>query len=145
MNHTMTGSVATSQTSRPKVFYDGGCPLCRREIAHYQRLDTEEHIHWVDIHAQPDALREHNLSWEPAMQRLHLLDTDGRMLTGAYAFAALWRNLPYYRRLATILALPGTLALLDRLYNRFATWRWNRRCDAACDFGGRDEGAGNGS
>jgi predicted DCC family thiol-disulfide oxidoreductase YuxK len=29
----------TASLDRPVVFYVGGCPLCRREISHYRRLD----------------------------------------------------------------------------------------------------------
>ena len=33
-----------SEPFRPMVFYDGGCPLCRREIAHYRRIDSAERL-----------------------------------------------------------------------------------------------------
>lgn len=117
---------------RPIVFFDGGCPLCRREITHYQGLDTAALIEWVDIHAQPAALQPYNLSPATAMQRMHLRETDGRVVTGAYAFAALWRRLPYYRWLAALASVPGVLPLLDRLYSVFARWRWKRRCGEVC-------------
>ena len=32
------------------MFYDGGCPLCSREVAHYRRLDRRNNVSWVDIH-----------------------------------------------------------------------------------------------
>ena len=38
---------------RPMVFYDGGCPLCRREIAHYRRIDSAERLRWVDALNEP--------------------------------------------------------------------------------------------
>lgn len=34
---------------RPVAFYDGGCGLCRREIAHYRAIDRDNRIEWVDI------------------------------------------------------------------------------------------------
>ena len=46
----MTDTIAMN---RPVVFYDGGCPLCRREIAHYQRIDRERRIQWTDIQQEP--------------------------------------------------------------------------------------------
>lgn len=30
-------------------FFDGSCPLCRREIALYRDLPSTLHIHWVDV------------------------------------------------------------------------------------------------
>jgi len=42
---------------KPVVFYDGGCPLCRREIAHYRRIDGDRQLCWIDIHAQPETLQ----------------------------------------------------------------------------------------
>ena len=70
---------SNAQTTRPVVFFDGGCPLCRREIAHYQRLDQQDKVRWVDIHAQPDSLHPYGVSWETAMQRIHLLDVHARL------------------------------------------------------------------
>ena len=47
-----------SDTVRPVVFYDGDCPLCRREIAHYRRMDSANKLHWVDAVNEPEILAE---------------------------------------------------------------------------------------
>jgi predicted DCC family thiol-disulfide oxidoreductase YuxK len=127
-------AVAGGCPERPVLFYDGGCPLCRREIAHYRRLDRAGRVDWVDLYAQPDLAERYGVSWHTAMQRIHLLEIDGRLVTGAHAFAALWRRLPGYHWLARLVSLPGVLPLLDRGYASFARWRWRRRkaCDAEC-------------
>lgn len=119
-------------TDRPVVFYDGGCPLCRREIAHYRRLDRQGCVEWVDITQQPERLAAHGIVFADAMRRLHLRKGDGRIVTGASAFAALWGYLPYYRLLAVLVSLPGIVRLLDWGYVRFADWRWERRCAGQC-------------
>ncbi|MFT6308343.1 MAG: putative DCC family thiol-disulfide oxidoreductase YuxK, partial [Halioglobus sp.] len=31
------------------MFYDGACPLCSREVAHYRRIDTNNNVSWLDI------------------------------------------------------------------------------------------------
>ena len=118
---------------RPILFYDGGCPLCRREIDHYRRLDRVGRVQWLDIAAEPDATAAFGLSWEAAMHRMHILEIDGRFVSGAYAFAVLLQRLPYYRALAALVSIPGVLWLLDKGYKRFARRRWQSRCDNACN------------
>mgnify|MGYP000446977673 CR=1 FL=1 len=44
-------------SGRPLVFYDGSCPLCRREIAHYRRQDRAGALGWVDDYAMIQAIR----------------------------------------------------------------------------------------
>jgi predicted DCC family thiol-disulfide oxidoreductase YuxK len=126
--------VGAVRRDRPVLFYDGGCPLCRKEIAHYRRLDRAGRVEWVDLYAEPHQAQRYGVSWRSAMQRIHLLETDGRLVTGAPAFAALWRRLPGYRWLARLVSLSGALPVLDRCYAIFARWRWRRRkaCDASC-------------
>ncbi len=36
--------------TRLMVYYDGQCPVCRREIALYRRLDTAGAVAWRDLH-----------------------------------------------------------------------------------------------
>ena len=43
---------------RPMVFYDGGCPLCRREIAHYRRIDSTGSLRWVDAMTEQEGSKE---------------------------------------------------------------------------------------
>jgi predicted DCC family thiol-disulfide oxidoreductase YuxK len=115
------------------LFYDGGCPLCRREINHYQRLDRTGRVEWVDISRDTPLLQAFGIPLATAMARLHALTRDGRLVTGAYAFAAVWSELPYYRWLAKGLWALRLLGLLDRAYQRFADWRFRRRCrDGVC-------------
>ena len=115
------------QGNKTMVFYDGGCPLCRREINHYRRLDVRHRIQWVDITQRLGILQAFDISHEKAMQQLHVLYRDGRLLTGAFAFAALWSELPYYWILAKILRLPGLLAMVDKIYQPIARLRLRMR------------------
>jgi predicted DCC family thiol-disulfide oxidoreductase YuxK len=62
------------------------------------------------------------------MARLHVIDTDGRVLTGVPGFIAIWRRLPYYRQLARVVTALGLVHPLDWGYSRFAAWRLRRRC-----------------
>ena len=119
--------------TRPTVFYDGGCALCSREIAHYRRLDRNANLRWVDVTLDRDALRSHGLDLKTAMQRLHVLNAHGHWQRGAWGFAEMWAHLPHYRWLSQFLRFTGTLLpLLDRLYSVFARWRANRRCSDRC-------------
>ncbi|MFW2439834.1 MAG: thiol-disulfide oxidoreductase DCC family protein [Arenicellales bacterium] len=114
--------------TRPIVFYDGDCPLCRREIAYYQRIDRERRIQWTDIQQEPDTLRAHGLSWEQAMQRMHVQDSNELMVSGAAAFVVLWRHIPRYRILSGVVSLPGIHWLTEQVYTVFARRRYLSRC-----------------
>lgn len=118
--------------NRTTVFYDGGCPLCRREISHYKKLDRDRNISWVDITTEPATLDNFGLNSRAAMSRFHVLDTRGRWQTGAWGFAEVWSELPGYRWVEKIVRVSRTLPLLDRLYSKFARWRYRRRCLDNC-------------
>ena len=83
-----------------EVWFDGGCPLCRREIALMQRLDRAGRIRFTEL------------------TRLHARE-NGVMLSGAAAFAAMWRCIPLLRPLSLAARLPAIEALLEWLYARF--------------------------
>ncbi len=123
------GSSCQAEIAETTMFYDGGCPLCSREVDHYRQLDKLGRIKWVDIHAEPDVVDTLGVTYQQAMARLHVRDRTGRVQTGAWAFAAIWEELPYYRWLARALRACGVLAILDYAYQPFASWRLKRRAD----------------
>ena len=121
-------SAQATEPARPMVFYDGGCPLCRREIAHYRRIDSAERLHWVNAPNEPDTLDRHGLSLEQAMAELHVLDSNGDWQRGIDAFLVIWRQLPVYRWLAKTVTVLGLRHPLAFVYRRFAAWRYRHRC-----------------
>ena len=112
------------------MFYDGGCKLCSREVRHYRRLDRDQAVSWIDVSVHAELLETLKLSRADAMARLHVLDREGRVHTGAAAFAVLWSALPYYRWLAGCVRMLHLVPLLDRIYEPFARWRLARRTDS---------------
>lgn len=114
--------------SRPVVFFDGGCPLCHREIGHYRRVDRTGRLRWVDAAGEADSLAGYGLSIEDAMAELHVLDEAGQWQRGVDAFLIIWNNLPAYRWLAKLVSVTGLHRPLRVVYRRFAAWRYRRRC-----------------
>ena len=112
------------------VWYDGACPLCQREIALMRRLDRAEAITFVDV-AVPGAACP--LDRAELLARFHASE-DGRIVSGAAAFAAMWRAVPLLRPLGLAARNPAVLAVLERLYRGFLLMRpglsrWLRRVE----------------
>jgi predicted DCC family thiol-disulfide oxidoreductase YuxK len=119
------------------VLYDGGCPLCSREIAHYRRLATGLPIDWVDIAPLDANPAAYGVSRLEALKVFHVIDDRGVMHKGARGFLALWAALPRYRWLAKLCRALRAEALLDIAYRRFAGWHFARRCrDGVCGTAG---------
>jgi len=113
--------------ARPVVLFDGACPLCAREIAHYRRLPGAAGLAWIDISREPDLERRFGVRPETAMARFHVRGAQGHWLTGAAAFAELWSHIAGYRLLATGVRRLHLLPILDLAYSGFARWRLRRR------------------
>ena len=109
-------AVSVTPEQRPLVFYDGACPLCSREIAHYRRIDRAQRLRWVDAATEAKVLAAHGLDPERAMAELHVLDGNGGWHRGVDAFLVIWSRLPAYRwlaRLVSALGLRTPLVLLQ--------------------------------
>jgi predicted DCC family thiol-disulfide oxidoreductase YuxK len=98
------------------VFFDGSCPLCRREIAVYRARLEGGPVAFTDVSAVTGPRVAADLSRQDAMARFHVRAADGRLLSGAAAFAYLWRETPGFRTLGRLAALPVVLPLLEMGY-----------------------------
>jgi predicted DCC family thiol-disulfide oxidoreductase YuxK len=86
------------------VYYDSACPLCRREVAFYRRLDRSGRVDWVDVHATRGSTVAPGLTRDAALARLHARNANGSMVSGAMAFAAIWQRLPWLAPFGRLLA-----------------------------------------
>ena len=115
------------------VLYDASCPLCRREIGVYRGLQPNTPVCFADVSDTTLALPS-GTTREQLMARFHVRGSDGRLLSGAQAFLALWAALPGWRWLALAGQLPGAAWAMERLYRFFLRWRpalqrWASRLD----------------
>ena len=101
------------------VWHDGDCPLCRREIALMRRLDRRGAIRFVDA-TDPDATCPIDRS--ALLARFHARE-DGVLLSGAAAFAAMWRAIPLLRPLGLLARNRVVLGVFERAYLGFLVVR----------------------
>ena len=105
------------------VFYDGSCPLCRREILVYSRRDTSARIRWADVSACSTDILPKGLTRQDALARLHVQRADGLVIVGAGAFAELWAHTPGFEWIGRIARMPFIRLVLDQAYAIFLRWR----------------------
>lgn len=79
-------------------------------------LDRREAIQFTDIAAAVS--RECLTDRHDLFSRFHARE-DGRLLSGAAAFAAMWRAVPLLRPLGIAARNNFVLACLEKLYDRF--------------------------
>ena len=103
-------------TARLTVWYDGACPLCIREIALMRRLDKRQRIAFADV-TEPSIACP--LDRSLMLARFHATTDHGETLSGAAAFAAMWREIPPLRPLGLMAQNRVVLALLERTYTLF--------------------------
>jgi predicted DCC family thiol-disulfide oxidoreductase YuxK len=70
------------------ILYDGGCPLCLREVRFLQGRDREPHrLAFVDIDDPAyDPGRHAGISYREAMGRIHAIDAEGTVLRDVAVF-----------------------------------------------------------
>jgi predicted DCC family thiol-disulfide oxidoreductase YuxK len=105
------------------LYYDGLCPLCSREIAHYRKkMADDPSVEFLDITEASFDARQHGLDPEHIHRVMHVR-AGGEVRTGLDAFIAIWQHIPAYRWLAWLARLPGLYRLLWLAYHAFARVR----------------------
>ena len=109
-----------------RVFYDGACPVCSREIAHYLRRDHQGKLLAVDISAADFDPQSYRIPLPSFLAELHAIDQAGTVYRGVAAFRAIWLafpDVPHYRWLAVLLQLPLINPCARLGYRLFARFR----------------------
>ncbi len=119
-------------SARLSVYYDGLCPLCSREIAHYRKRASPDAVEFVDIAAP--GFNPVALGFDPVRIHKHLhVRADGQLYFGVDAFRELWGHVPGFRWLRRLTGLPGVYQASKVLYALFAWVRpWLPKRKSAC-------------
>ena len=110
---------SAAETAVCEVFYDGACPLCRAEIDLYRRSGAD--VQFTDVSGGGTPPIE--ISRETALKRFHMRRRDGQLVSGAAAFAQLWKATPGWRWLGHVAALPPFVWIGEGLYRVFLVIR----------------------
>lgn len=121
------------------IYFDGGCPVCTREIALLRRQAGAETCEWIDAATCPEAELGPGLNRPIALARFHVRAADGSLVSGIRAFALLWQTLPSIRWLGRLAGAGPMPVLLEVAYSGFLRlrrlWRPARVCRSAAEGG----------
>lgn len=102
-----------------EVFFDGACPLCRREMGLMQRLDRRERVQFTDIADPQFDPVPYGLTQSEFLSEIRGRLPDGSIITGVEVFRALYQALGW-GWLVRLSRLPGISHLLVWGYRVFA-------------------------
>jgi predicted DCC family thiol-disulfide oxidoreductase YuxK len=122
-------TMSEPSASAIEVFYDGGCPVCLREVRVLRRLDRRGRIRFTDIDAPGFEPPASGPALEDLMARIHARGSDGDWIDGVEVFRCLYAAVGF-GPLVAVSRLPGISQLLDWGYAIFARnrTRWFGRC-----------------
>ena len=113
-----------------QVFFDGACPLCRREINLIRRWDRRGRIWFTDIADADFHADAWGIDQKTLMDSMHVRLRDGSWVMGVEAFRRMY-GLIGFAWVIPLTRLPGISQLLDLAYRIFAKNRlkWTGRCE----------------
>lgn len=115
--------MSASSAAQLTLLFDGGCPLCVREVRFLERRDRRQRIRFVDIDA-PDynPVAHGGIGYREAMGRIHAVAADGTVLQDVAVFREAYRLIGLgWLYAPTRWPLIG--AVVDRIYSVWAARR----------------------
>lgn len=105
------------------ILFDGGCPLCQKEVSFLRSRDSLNRLSFVDIDS-PDYNSElyRGISYRKAMGRIHAINGDGEVIKDVRVFREAYRliGLGWVYEPTT---WPILGELVDKVYRLWARWR----------------------
>jgi len=109
-----------------RLLYDGGCPLCVREVDFLRERDGGAgKLSLVDVAADDyDPKENAGIEYETAMATIHGVDAEGRVYTGVEVFRKAYEavGIGYVYALTKI---PAVLNAANAVYDVWAKYRLN--------------------
>lgn len=113
------------ENSKVKVYYDGLCIACSREITHYKTQIGAENIEFIDICASGFKPEREGLDPIQVHKEMHVRRSDGSLATRVDAFIVIWETLPKFHFLARIARyqiIRGTLGIGYSMFAKIRPW-----------------------
>lgn len=106
-----------------QVLYDGDCPLCMREIDMLKARDKDGRISFVDIaDGKYDPDRHAGITFEDAMERIHAILPDGRVIVDVEVFRRLYEEVGL-GWVYTLTKIPAVEKAANVVYGLWAKYR----------------------
>lgn len=114
-----------------EVFFDGGCPLCLREIQFLKRRDRHGRIKFTDIDAPDFAPESYGKTYDELMAKIYGRLPDGTWVAGVEVFRRLYSAVGF-GPFVVLTRLPVIAQIMDLAYRIFASnrLRLTGRCAA---------------
>lgn len=104
----------------PKLFFDGDCPLCKREIAFLKNLTPKNEFEFIDLALNKESAKEKfGKTYDELMREIHAKDENDKWLIGMNAFRLVYSYTPY-KTVFNLTKLPLIKQILDLGYKFFA-------------------------
>ena len=114
-------------TNAIKVYFDGNCSLCSKEINYYKKIDKKNIFDFVNIYNDDTDLNKFGITKPEALMELHALDKDGKIHKGVDSFILIWKNLSLlWRVLGIIVSFFPVYITAKFIYKKFAIQRFNK-------------------
>jgi predicted DCC family thiol-disulfide oxidoreductase YuxK len=85
-----------------KIFFDGDCHLCFREVMHYKKLDKDKNLLLFDISAKDFNPQDFGLNENEVYINMHAIDANGNVFQAIDCFIEIWKRVPPYNRLIPV-------------------------------------------
>ena len=69
------------------IFFDGGCPLCKREVDFLKSRNQKGYLSFIDINSSDFSLDfKYGISYKQAMKRIHAFKSNGSVIKDIKVF-----------------------------------------------------------
>ena len=68
------------------IFFDGGCPLCKREVDFLNSRNQMGYLKFIDIDSSDFSFDKYGITYKQAMERIHALNSDGSIIKDVEVF-----------------------------------------------------------